>query len=163
MLKTPPRIAFISFFCVRFEKLIVVQLSILVQVVLLDCLNFFMSKLHEWTPWLLEFLQDSSANLSIDNCVEFWQYLINILLTESTSFIESFFFASFSSPWWKNEYNQKRHKGVCGLCPEYPQPSISFPEIPANTHSAKNWSKCHLCDVTILVPVHRSEARLTVI
>ena len=39
-LKTLPRIALISFLCVRFEKLIVVQLPILIQVVLLDRLSW---------------------------------------------------------------------------------------------------------------------------
>ena len=44
-LKTLPRIALISFLCVRFEKLIVVQLPILIQVVLLDRLSW--SIFHE--------------------------------------------------------------------------------------------------------------------
>ena len=44
-LKRLPRIALISFLCVRFEKLIVVQLPILIQVVLLDRLSW--SIFHE--------------------------------------------------------------------------------------------------------------------
>ena len=45
-LKTLPRIALISFLCVRFEKLIVVQLPILIQVVLLDRLSWSIFQCH---------------------------------------------------------------------------------------------------------------------
>ena len=107
-LKTPPQIALSSFLLMRFEKLIVVQFAILIQVVLLDCLNLsILNSIH---------LIDKKS-LGQQFSIDFWRkadtsyeprLLCNtdMLLTKSTSFIESFFFASFNSPWknliWNN-------------------------------------------------------------
>ena len=96
-LKTLPRIALISFLCVRFEKLIVVQLPILIQVVLLDRLSWSIFQCHSIASQIVLWQEYAFVSMILRGETA-------LSLTESTSFIESFFFASFSSPWEEKTY-----------------------------------------------------------
>ena len=98
-LKTLPRIALISFLCVRFEKLIVVQLPILIQVVLLDRLSWSMFQCNLIALQIVLWQEYAFVSMILRETA--------LSLTESTSFIESFFFASFSSPWEEKHMKQQ--------------------------------------------------------
>ena len=106
-LKTPPQIALSSFLLVRFQKLIVVQFAILIQVVLLDCLNLSVFNSYHLIDKL--FSGNNSELIFDKKQTHPMNPGFYVRLTKSTSFIESFFFASFSSP-WENKCYQKQHE-----------------------------------------------------
>ena len=133
--KTPPQISFSSFLLMRFEKLIVVQFAILIQVVLLDCLNLSVFNSYHLIDKL--FSGNNSELIFDKKQTHPMNPGFYVRLTKSTSFIESFFFASFNSPWkdikWRNNVAAGFAKLV--LTPNF------VLTIRADTHPPKKWSK----------------------